>query len=81
MKTDTTTRLPDCNEGPEAFQKFDTMVGSLLSVPRSVIVQREQEYRKQVEANPKRRGPKRKIKPSASHDQVLAEMHAKGESK
>ena len=54
-------------EGPEAFKRFDAAVKGLLAVPHAVLVKREQEYRKKVEANPNRRGPKRKTaKPSAS---------------
>jgi hypothetical protein len=54
--------LPECHEGRQAPRNFDAMMGKLLSVPHSEIVRREQEYRKQVEANPNRRGPKRKRK-------------------
>jgi hypothetical protein len=50
------------------FDKFSSLVSSVLSVPRSVMVAREKEYRKQVDDNQNRRGPKRKIKPPASHD-------------
>jgi hypothetical protein len=40
-----------------------------MSVPKSVVTERLAEYRKQVDANPKRRGPKRKAKqPSASRE-------------
>jgi hypothetical protein len=60
--------LPECNEGPEAASRFDAEVGFVLSVPRSLIERRERAYRKKVDANPNRRGPKRKVKPSASHD-------------
>jgi hypothetical protein len=60
--------LPDCIEGPEAFRQFDTGVRQILSVPRSTIERRERAYRKKVDANPKRRGPKRKVSPSASPD-------------
>jgi hypothetical protein len=62
------SKLPECAEGPEAFSRFDTGVRQILSVPRSTIERRERVYRKQVEANPNRRGPKRKVKPSASPD-------------
>ena len=55
-----TKPLPDCHEGQEAFQRFDATMTKLLSVPRSTLMQRESEYRKQVDANPNRRGPKRK---------------------
>jgi len=69
MKTDPT--LPECAEGLEAASRFDSFMDTVLAVPHSVIVKREQAYRKTVDANPNRRGPKRKkaIKPSsASHD-------------
>lgn len=60
------TKLPDCEEGSEAFQRFDIAMLQLLSIPHSTIVRRERAYRKKVEANPNRSGPKRKVKPSAS---------------
>ena len=62
------TPLPECHEGPEAAKRFDAEVGFVLSVPRPLIERRERAYRKKVEANPKRRGPKRKVSPSASPD-------------
>jgi len=49
-------------EGPEAAQAFDQEVRFLLSVPRAEMLKREAEYRKQVDANPNRPGPKRKKK-------------------
>src|ERR1035441_9327236 len=57
-------------EGPEAFKRFGALVSAVLAVPHSEIVQREAEYRKRSEANPRRRGPKRKVKPSASSGRV-----------
>jgi len=48
------------------FKAFDTLVEKVLSVSREEIQRREAEYQKQVDANPRRRGPKRKIKPSTS---------------
>jgi hypothetical protein len=67
MKTEPAT-LPECIEGPEAFRRFDTLVGSVLAVPHSLLKRRERAYRKKVAANPNRRGPKRKVTPSASPD-------------
>jgi hypothetical protein len=32
MKTDPATPLPECNEGAEAFHRFDTTMSKLLSV-------------------------------------------------
>ncbi len=66
MKDDPLTPLPDCNEGAEAFQRFDAFVDSVLAVPHSLLKRRERAYRKAVDANPNRRGPKRKVKPPAS---------------
>lgn len=60
---ETTSTFSECIEGSEAFQRFDATVRTLLAVPHSTLVRRERAYRKKVEANPNRRGPKRKIKP------------------
>jgi hypothetical protein len=48
------------------FEAFDKAVGHLLGVSKMEILRRESEYRKQADANPRKRGPKRKVKPSAS---------------
>jgi hypothetical protein len=50
----------------EEFKAFDALVGHLLTVSPEEMKRREAEYRKQVDANPKRRGPKRKPTPSTS---------------
>jgi hypothetical protein len=47
------------------FEEFTELVDRVLSVPHDEIVRREKEYQEQVAQNPKRRGPKRKVKPSA----------------
>ena len=47
-------------EGPAAWNRFDSMVAHVVSVPRAVILEREAEYQRQAAANPNRRGPKRK---------------------
>jgi len=52
--------LPDCHEGDQAFQRFDTTMTALLAVPKTTILRRQKAYRKKVDANPNRRGPKRK---------------------
>jgi hypothetical protein len=71
MNTDPATPLPECIEGTEAATRFDSEIRFLLSVPKPLIQRRERAYRKKVDANPNRRGPKRKIKPSASHDPAV----------
>ena len=65
MKDESETQLPECLEGPEAFRRFDEGMRQILSVPHSLLVRRERAYRKKVDANPNRPGPKRKVKPSA----------------
>jgi hypothetical protein len=52
--------LPECHEGPEAFERFDATMSALLSVPKKTIVRKLKAYRKKVDANPNRPGPKRK---------------------
>ena len=66
MEINPATTLPVCHEGAEAFQRFDALVDAVLAVPHSLIERRQRAYRKKVEANPNRRGPKRNITPSAS---------------
>lgn len=51
---------PEMIEGPEAAKRFDATMRTLLSVPRSELKRREEEYQKSVAANPKKRGPKPK---------------------
>jgi len=61
MSNESETPLPECHEGPEAYQQFDATVSALLAVPKTTIARRLKAYRKKVDANPNRRGPKRKI--------------------
>jgi hypothetical protein len=50
------------------FDAFTDTIDRLLSVPHSEIQNREKEYREKVAQNPRKRGPKRKVKPSAFRD-------------
>jgi hypothetical protein len=58
------------------YQRFTNLVDNLLTVSHEEMQRREAEYRKQVDANPHRRGPKRGSKkrkavtPSASDHAV-----------
>jgi hypothetical protein len=52
--------LPECHEGPEAYERFDATMAALLTVPKSLVLRRQRAWRKKVDANPNRRGPKRK---------------------
>jgi hypothetical protein len=51
---------PELIEGPEAFKRFDALMGAVVKVPHAVIQQRVEEHRKQSAKNPNRRGPKTK---------------------
>jgi hypothetical protein len=59
-------RTPEMIEGPEAFERFRSTMKAVLAVPHSEIQKRIEEHRKQAALNPNRRGPKRKVRPSAS---------------
>jgi hypothetical protein len=48
------------SDGPDAFQRFDAMVGLILSVPREELARREAEYKAKAALNPHKRGPKPK---------------------
>jgi len=43
----------------EEYNRFTSLVDTLLTVSHEEMQRREVEYRKQVDANPNRRGPKR----------------------
>jgi hypothetical protein len=64
----------DLVEGPEAFERFDALVGKVLSVPRQEILRRDAAYKKRSAMSGKKRGPKPK-KPVAS-PAVAAELEA-----
>jgi hypothetical protein len=49
------------------FDAFTNTMDRLLAVPREEMQRREKEYRDQVAQNPRKRGPKKKVKASASH--------------
>lgn len=43
-------------------EAFEGIVSRVLSVSHEEIKRREEAYRKQADANPRKRGPKRKLK-------------------
>jgi hypothetical protein len=60
-----TRNVENQSDGTDAFLSFDALVRKVLSVPHEEIMRREALYKEQSKANPNRRGPKRKVKPSA----------------
>jgi hypothetical protein len=46
-------------------ENFTNALEHLMSIPKAEILRREAEYRKRADANPRKRGPKPKVKPSA----------------
>ena len=50
------------------FQTFDSLMGKLLTVPKSTIHERHDEHKKRAALNPNKRGPKPKIKPPSGGD-------------
>jgi len=51
---------------PKEFEKFDRLVGRVLAVPHSVIEKRLADYREQADKNPRKRGPKKKKRPTST---------------
>lgn len=45
-------------QSPE-FERFNALVGKVLSVPKAVIEQREEEYQRQAKLKPKKQGQKK----------------------
>ncbi len=62
------------------YRKFNALVGRLLTVSHEEIQRREAEYRKQVDANPHRRGPKRGSKKRKAVTPPSASDHAVDET-
>jgi hypothetical protein len=54
------------------FERFNELSLKVLGVSKAEILRREVEYQNQSALNPKRRGPKRKIKPSADPAPVVS---------
>jgi hypothetical protein len=47
-------------EGPEAYKRFETAMKAVLTVPHAKVQAKIKEHRKQAQANPNRRGPKKR---------------------
>jgi hypothetical protein len=59
-------------EGPEAFERFDALVGKVLSVSRETALKRDAEHKATAHLRGKKRGPK---PPSKIPEVVSAENH------
>jgi hypothetical protein len=57
------------------YERFTALVDQVLSVPHSVIKERLAEYRRQVDANPNRRGPKRKVRQPSDGPEASDQQH------
>lgn len=60
-------------EGPEAFTRFTDAMRAIMSVPHSRVQQLVEQHKKEASQNPRKRGPKRKVKPPASPGPAAAE--------
>jgi hypothetical protein len=47
------------------YEAFTSAVEHLMSIPKAEILRREAEYKKRADLNPRKRGPKPKVKPSS----------------
>jgi hypothetical protein len=52
------------------YQAFDSLMEKLLAVPKSTIHARHAAHKKKAALNPKKRGPKPKIKPPSGDPDV-----------
>lgn len=48
------------------FETFTNLVDRVLAVPHSVIEKRMAEYKEQADKNPRKRGPKKKKRPTST---------------
>jgi hypothetical protein len=69
MSEEPDSPLPECHEGTGAFERFDATMSALLSVPKRLVLRRQKAYRKKVDANPNRPGPKRQNETPKFDDQ------------
>jgi hypothetical protein len=46
-------------DAPDQFNRFDRLVGAILTVPHSEIVRREKKHKRSTALDPNRRGPKK----------------------
>jgi hypothetical protein len=51
------------NHTSKEFDAFDALMGKLLTVPKATIDARHAEHKKRSALNPRKRGPKPKVRP------------------
>lgn len=59
----------------EEFEKFTGLVDRVLAVPHSVIQKRLVEAREQADKNPRKRGPKKKKRPTLTASSRASTSH------
>ena len=51
---------------PSEYEAFESLVSKVVSTPAAAVKARIEEHRERAKRNPRRRGPKPKVKTSAS---------------
>ena len=46
MSEELSANLPECHEGPEAYERFDANMTAFLAVPKTTILRKQRAYRK-----------------------------------
>jgi hypothetical protein len=64
----------DLVNGDEGLERFDALVGKVMSVPRKEILRRDAVHKKRVAKTGNKRGPKPKPRPDVSHDPDVAPL-------
>ena len=53
---------------PKEYTAFDTAMRQILTVPKAELDRRVQAHKEKAALNPRKRGPKPKVRPSSDHD-------------
>ncbi len=55
-------------EGTQAATNFQNAMRKIVTLPRAEFLKREAEYKRQSDANPKKRGPKKKASATSGNE-------------